>query len=304
MNLRRLAFLLCLVSVIWASQTCRATEPIPVTVSIPPQKYFVERIGGNAVKVSVLVPPGANPATYEPKPSQMKALAVSRIYFAIGVPFERVWLKKITAVNPKIRMLHTDRSIQKLKMASHVDPYGQIYEESSNLSHENSHLEKGLDPHIWLSPALVKKQALVISHALISVDPPHKKFYMENFKAFQADLDRLDAEIRAIFARKGRANEFLVFHPSWGYFAEAYGLKQVPIEVEGKEPHAAEMARLIKLAKEKGIKVIFVQPQFSTKRAEAIAKEIGARIVIADPLREDWIQNLREVAKKFDAALR
>jgi zinc transport system substrate-binding protein len=304
MNLRKMVFLFCLVPVIWISEICRATEPIPVTVSIPPQKYFVERIGGKGVKVSVLVPPGSNPATYEPRPSQMKALALSRMYFSIGVPVERVWLEKITAVNPKILMVRTDQSIQKLKMASHVDPGGENYEEKSVASHESTHPEHGLDPHIWLSPALVKKQARVIRDALLSVDPVHEKVYMEKFEAFQADLDQLDSEIREIFTHKGRANEFLVFHPSWGYFAKAYGLKQVPIEVEGKEPHAAEMARLIKYAKGKGIKVIFVQPQFSTKRAEAIAMEIGARIVVADPLREDWMQNLREVATKFDAALR
>jgi zinc transport system substrate-binding protein len=304
MNLRKLAFLFCLVPMIWISEICRATEPIPVTVSIPPQKYFVERIGGNAVKISVLVPPGSNPATYEPRPSQMKALALSRIYFAIGVPLERVWLEKITAVNPKILMVRTDQSIQKLKMASHGDHGEESYEGKSVASHENTYAEQGLDPHIWLSPALVKKQARVIRDALVSVDPAHKKLYRENFEAFQADLDQLDLEIREIFTHKGRANEFLVFHPSWGYFAEAYGLKQIAIEVEGKEPHAAEMAGLIKYAKGKGIKVIFVQPQFSTKRAEAIAMEIGARIVIADPLREDWMQNLREVATKFDATLR
>ena len=275
-----------------------------VTVSILPQKYFVEKIAGEAVTVSVMVAPGSNPAIYEPRPSQMSALAHSRIYFAIGVPFERVWLKKMKALNPEIQIVHTDRSIKKRAMAFRHHHDEENRQGKTIASHGNAHQGQGLDPHIWLSPALVKTQARVIKDALLRIDPAHNKVYNKGFEAFESELDQLDAEIREIFAHKGRGNEFLVFHPSWGYFAETYGLKQVPIEFEGKEPSAAEMAGLIQYARSKGIKVIFVQPQFSTKRAEVIAREIGARILIADPLHEHWMQNLREVARKFEAALR
>jgi zinc transport system substrate-binding protein len=275
-----------------------------VTVSILPQKYFVEKIAGDAVTVSVMVAPGSNPAIYEPRPGQMNALAHSRIYFAIGVPFERVWLKKMAALNPKMQIVYTDGSIEKRAMAVHHHEEQENGQGKTIASHGHARHGQGLDPHIWLSPALVKTQARIIKDALVRIDPGHEKVYNKGFEAFEAELDQLDAEIREIFGHKGRGNEFLVFHPSWGYFAAAYGLKQVPIEIEGKEPSAAEMARLIQYARSKGIRVIFVQPQFSTKRAEAIAREIGARILIADPLHEHWMQNLREVARKFAAALR
>jgi zinc transport system substrate-binding protein len=281
---------------------CLAIEPLQVTVSILPQKYLVEKLSGNLVKVSVMVQPGFNPATYEPRPSQMRALVHSKVYFAIGVPFERVWLRKITAVNPKIQVVHTDQSIKKLEMIAHHYKGDEDHKHNDVVYHKASHKRGSLDPHIWLSPPLVKIQARVISEALMMIDPAHKEIYKNNLRKFEIKIGRLDAEIRRIFEDKGLAKEFLVFHPSWGYFAEAYGLHQIPVEIEGKEPSATEMVRLIRYAKEKSIKVIFVQPQFSTKTAETIAREIGAKIVIADPLHEDWMENLLEVAVKLKGA--
>jgi zinc transport system substrate-binding protein len=256
-----------------------SNDPLQVVVSILPQKYFVGRIAGEFAGISVMVPPGSNPATYEPKPSQMLALRNSKLYFAINVPFERAWLKKIAGVNPGLEIVHTDQLVKKGVMTS-------------------------LDPHIWLSPPLVKLQARVIADALIRADPAREEIYQRNLLIFNRELDQLDAEIRGIFAGSGQATEFLVFHPSWGYFAAAYGLTQIPVEIEGKEPSLTETVKLIKYARAKGIKIIFVQPQFATKSAEAIAREIGARVVIADPLSQDWANNLREVAAKFKAALR
>jgi zinc transport system substrate-binding protein len=296
-----LGLTLCLSCVLNGAAALGA-EGMPVFVSILPQKYFVERVGGDLVNVSVMVLPGAGPATYEPKPSQLTALSRAKIYYAIGVPFENVWLNKIAASNPKMRIVHTEEGIQKRLLAFHVHHTGDSREEERQ---EWGHDPVGTkDPHIWLSPPLVMLQARTILTALQENDPTHRTFYEANYKAFMMELLEIDAEIRDIFWGRPKGTAFMVFHPSWGYFAETYGLKQIPIEVEGKEPKPAQIKALIEMAREDSIKVIFVQPQFSIKRAEIIAKAIGGHIVSADPLAEDWARNLREQALKILTALK
>jgi zinc transport system substrate-binding protein len=288
-----LPFFLCGI-LLWSP--AQGAETLPVFVSILPQKYFVERVGGNFVDVSVMVLPGATPATYEPKPNQLTALSRAKIYYAIGVPFETVWLKKFAAFNPQMRIMHTDKDIQKRPLAFQLHNGRDAGEEHDP--------DETNDPHVWLSPPLVMLQARTILMALLELDPTHRTVYEANYKAFMIELLELDAEIRNIFWGQPRGAAFMVFHPSWGYFAEAYGLKQIPIEVEGKEPKPAQIKALIEIASEENLKVIFVQPQFSTKRAEVIAKAIGGRIVFADPLAEVWENNLREMAIKIVTALR
>jgi zinc transport system substrate-binding protein len=286
-----------------------AAEKIPVFVSIVPQKYFVEQIGKDLVDVQVMVLPGASPATYEPKPKQMADLSRTKIYFAIGVPFENAWLKEITAANPDMEVIHTDHGIEKLPMAAHHhDDHEDKHHEAMHDHHkkaydEDHQVDTGLDPHIWLSPALVKIQAKTILSALHQADPANRTTYESNFKSFMGKIDKLDANLKMIFAEK-QGFQFLVFHPSWGYFANDYGLKQVPIEVEGKNPKPAQLKELIQHAREKGIRVIFVQPQFSTKSAEVVAREIDGQVAFADPLAADWMTNLQQVADKFQAVLK
>lgn len=297
----RIGLVLCFLGVLHASAVFGA-EGIPLFVSILPQKYFVEKIGGDLVDVSVMVQPGASAVTYEPKPNQMVTLSKAKTYFAIGVPFEKVWLKKITASNQQIHVVHTEKGIKKKALALHV----HVSRDSGEGEHEDVENENhGVkDPHIWLSPPLVMIQARTILMTLQEIDPNNQAVYEANYKKFMLELLEMDAEIRGIFGGKGKGAAFMVFHPSWGYFADAYGLKQIPIEVEGKEPKPAQMKALIEYAREKAIKVIFVQPQFSTKRAEIIAKAIGGRIMLADPLAEDWRNNLRKQALKIMTALR
>ena len=277
--------------------TAVASGAIPVYVSIVPQKYFVEKIGGKLVDVSVMVEPGANPANYEPRPRQMIGLSKTIIYYAVGVPFEKTWLKKIASVNPEMLIAHTEEGIKKIPMKSH-------HHEEDVHDKEEEHHHGILDPHIWLSPPLVRIQADNILKSLIEVDPTHRPLYETNHRNFRKEIDALDAEIREIFAEKGEGLQFMVFHPAYGYFAQAYGLTQVPVEIEGKSPKPAELGRLIKYARKHGIRVIFVQPQFSTKKAGVIAKAIRGQITFADPLAGNWAENLRQVAAKFKAALK
>lgn len=265
----------------WAA----ATPPsLPVEVSILPQKLFVTMIGGDRVSVSVLVPPGYEPADYSPSPSQMHALATARIYFAIGVPFEDAWLPKIRAINPRLEIVPTQDGIQKMPM----DTGGRISPGKPRL----------LDPHIWLSPSLVRIQGMNIRDALIRADPQHAAIYRLNYLRFARYVNSVDEKILSILAaHRGRTRTFMVFHPAWGYFARDYGLRQLPIEIEGKDPAPRDLVRLIHEAKRLGIKTVFVEPQFSKHAATAIATAIGGQVVAVDPLAENWGANLVAAAE-------
>ena len=304
----KLSLLIC-ITVINLSGVGVAAEKIPVFVSIVPQKYFVEQIGKDMVDVQAMVLPGASPATYEPKPQQMVALSKAKIYFAIGVPFENTWLAKIIATNANMNVVHTEHGIQKLEMKAHhhhedeVEEHGHEEHHDEVAKDEDHHEHEGLDPHIWLSPPLVKVQASAILAALQEADPVHKAVYEENFNDFIARVDQLDSDLKKTFTGK-KGLQFMVFHPAWGYFADAYGLEQVPIEIEGKDPKPAQLRELIEHARESGIKVIFVQPQFSTKSAKVIASDIEGQVAFANPLAEEWMDNLRQVAEKFKATLK
>jgi zinc transport system substrate-binding protein len=285
-NPRRLARILSLTLLVTLSLAGPGlAAPLPVFVSILPQKYFVERVGGERVAVSVMVGPGQSPATYEPTPRQMAALSQARLYFSIGVAFEDTWMARIRAANPALRLVPLQRGIALLPLTG---PDGK---------------PTGKDPHIWTSPNRVVLMAANVRDALIEADPVHRGDYEANHRAFLADLDALDRDIRAILVpAQGKA--FLVFHPSWGYFAQDFGLRQIPIEAAGKEPGAKALARVIDLGRREGAKVIFVQTQFSRHTAETVAAAIGARIVAVDPLAENYPQNLRRVAHEFADALK
>lgn len=301
LNQRKLVlFSIFLVSVIFlfpCGGHAQAGKKLTVFVSIPPQKYFLQQIGRQRLDVEVMVQPGASPATYEPKPRQMAAISRTQIYFAIGVPFEKTWLKKIAAANPAMKMVHTDRGILKIPMtANHLES-----EHQRQKDRQDHHGE--LDPHIWLSPALVMIQARTILNALVEIDPDHSAIYEANTRVFVSKLAALDVDLKNTFAGK-QGFQFMVFHPSWGYFARAYGLQQVPVEIEGKDPKPAQLKALIEYAQKKHINTIFVQPQFSSRSAELVAKEIGGQVIFADPLAADWSSNLRAVAQKFKVALK
>jgi zinc transport system substrate-binding protein len=269
--------------------------PMPVAVGILPQRFFVEKIGGNLVEVEVMVPPGATPEQYEPKPRQMEALSRSRIYFACGVPFETIWLPRMVSANDKIVVIHTEKDIKKRAIESHSDHV--------ETAKTGAHAHEGPDdPHVWLSPPLVMLQARSIFEALAAEDPRNRSSYETNYKAFVSELVDLDLYISRIFATVPKPALFMVFHPAWGYFADAYGLKQVPVEVEGKEPKAKELDEFIKQARELGAKAIFVQPQYSPRSAQIVADAVGGGLVEADDLAPDWDKNLRQVAGQIAAA--
>ncbi|MBC7084542.1 MAG: zinc transport system substrate-binding protein [Bacillota bacterium] len=248
---------------------------VRVVVSILPQAYFVERIGGDRVDVSVMVPPGASPHTYEPTASQMRDLARARMYVRIRVHFEEAWMPRISAANKNMLIVDSTSGIA---------------------------LSRDEDPHVWLSPRLVRVQAEHICRGLVKIDPAGREVYEHNKAAFLRELDALDEELARVLAPV-RGRRFMVLHPAWGYFARDYGLQELPIEVEGKEPSAKELAALVETARANHVKVVFVQPQMSPRTAEVLARQIGARVVTLDPLARDWAANLRTVAQTLAEVL-
>jgi len=271
-------------------------DALSIVVSIAPQKYFVEQIGGARVDVWIMVATGSNPATYEPTPEQLRAISKADAYVTIGVPYENAWAERILAVNRGMTVVDSVEGIERQPMAAH--------HHGDELSEAEPHGEdaENLDPHVWLSPELVKIQAGTICKALASLDARHEAEYRANLDDFLGEIDALDAHIREKLAGV-ETRKFLVFHPAWGYFARDYDLEMMTVEVGGQEPSAAELAELITLAEEAGIKVVFAQPEFSTRSAEAIADEIGAEVVLVSPLSPDWQSNLYQFAEALAQAL-
>ncbi len=261
-------------------------------VSIQPQAYFVKKIGGDHVSVEVLVKPGSGPHSYEPTAKQMSRLAEAGVFFRIGVPFEDRLMEKISAMMPGLNVVDTRKGIKLHAMQD---------DEHDRDAHKGHDEHEGMDPHIWMSPRLVKTQANTICDALKKIDPEHAEDYERNLQKFQAELTGLDTTIAKRLAPL-KGSTFFIFHPSLGYFADAYGLKQQAVEVEGKAPSARQLGELIAKAKAQGVKVVFVDPQFSSRSAERVANSIGGTVVPIDPLAEDYITNMTNIAEKIGKA--
>lgn len=275
-----------------AAVSAWAASPIDVAVSIPPQKYFVQMIGGDHVTVEVLVPANAEPETYEPTPRQIARLSRVDLYMKIGVPLEQAWLKRFTAANPKMVVVDTARGIERIQMRRHEHDHGAA-------------AGPGLDPHIWLSPVLVRIQAMNIRDALIKADPAHAADYLQGYVKLARKIDQVDSDIlQSLVGHPLKQTRFIVFHPAFGYFAAAYGLTQVPIEIEGKEPGPRQLGELVAFAKKNDIKVVFIEPQFAQKAAKTIADSIGGIVVTIDPLQEDWPAGMEAIAAALNKALR
>jgi zinc transport system substrate-binding protein len=279
-----------------ASKEIKKEKP-SVTVSILPQKYFVQRIVGDSYKINVMIPPGYSPATYEPTPREMKAVGESILYFRIGhIAFEKAWMDKIASLNEGMKIVDTSKGIT---FINERPPHSHKKSEAEGLYH---HDHGGIDPHIWLSPSAVKVQVKNILDVFIETDPDGRMIYEKNYQAFIQDLDQLQAEIKAILeSLKGK--KFMVYHPAWSYFAREYGLIQFPIEIEGKSPGAAVLKKIIDIAKQENIRVIFVQQQFDSNSAQAVANEIDGKVIAMDPLAPDWLNNLKKMALIFKESL-
>ncbi len=290
-------------------------QPITVAVSILPQAEFVEKVGGDKVKTVVVIPPGADPHTYESSPREIEEISKARIFVTVGtgMPFEKVWINRLETINSGALIVNSSDGIKLGKLAAHhhyegegeeelAGKPGADHENESGEVHENesdgNHEETELDQHIWTSPASVKVMVENIYEGLVKIDPQNETYYAQNRDSYLKELAALDARIQEKLEGKTERN-FMVYHPSWGYFAADYNLTMIPVEIEGKEPSARDLAEIVDLAKEKKVKVIFVQPQFSTQSAKSIAQEIGGEVIAVDPLAKDYIANMDNVSDIF-----
>jgi len=265
---------------------------IGTVVTIPPQADFVRQVGGEKVNVTIMVPSGASPHVYTPTPRQMTDVAKADMYAKVGsgISFELAWMDKIAAQNKDMLVVDCSEGIA-------------LQENVGDHDHQDEGGEHGeLDPHIWVSPLNAIIMVRNICDGLVQIDPDNRAYYEGNMNTYIKELEDLDRDIRDSLPGEGD-RLFMVYHPSLGYFAREYDLTMLSIEEEGKEPTAAALIDLIQQAKENNIKAIFTSPQFNQQSAEAIARQIGARVVLFDPLAEEYIKNMRAFVSELALAM-
>ena len=259
-----------------------------ITVSIAPFKYFIEEIAGEDFKVNIIVPPGASPHIYEPYPEQISNLRRSKAYISNGfLGFERAWLDRFYEIN---------KTMVKLSLGDKIDPI------SSGHRHEGNHVE-GTDPHYWVSPKCAMGIASSVKDLLCSLNPDEKRRYESNFDTLLSKIAEADSLAESLFSGAAAGRSFMIYHPNLGYLARDYGLEEVPVESDGKEPPPSRLTELIYLARAENIRTIFVQKEYDSRNANTIALEIGAKIIVIDPLSEEWlsatIEIITELHKSF-----
>lgn len=269
---------------------------IPVAVTLLPMKEMAEAVGGERIAVTVVVPPGSEPHTFEPTPGQIAAISGSRLFFRVGgdlIPFEERLASRLLAQNPDLIVIDLSEGIDLIPGGCtcgghHHDDDGHHHAGSS-------------DPHIWLTPLNGAIMAETIAAALSAADPGGAEIYRQNLEEYRARIDSVDAGVRErLSGLKNR--HFIVTHDAWGYFAREYDLRQVPVHIGGKEPTAREIQEIIRIAREEGIGIVCIEPQFPEKTARVIAAEIGGEVVVIDPLPEAYLQNFLTIADALGGA--
>ena len=255
-----------------------------VVVSILPEVTFVNKIAKDMVDVTLMVTPGSSPHSYEPKASQMMALSKADLYFSIGVEFENIWLERFKTQTPQLKFVNISEDVPKIEISEH-----------HHHDEEEHHHEK-FDPHTWTSPKNVAIMANAIYTNLVKIDSKNESFYKKNLNTFLQEIQDTDTQIKNLLKDLKSKAKFMVFHPSWGYFANEYNLVQLALEVGGKNPKPKEMIKIIKEARKEQVEVIFTQPEFSDKSAKIIAKEANIKVKKISPLNPKWSQNLINMA--------
>lgn len=264
-----------------------------VTVSIVPQKFFVNQIAGSWLNVNVMVPPGSSPATYEPTPIQMKKLSESQLYFKLGhIGFEKGWMSKLASINSNMKIIDTSKDLDLIE----EEEFGVVHSDG----HGHSHVHEGFNPHTWLSPELVKEQAKVIYNELLLAYPEHADSMKINLDAFIVKIDSTNRVLEEQLRHLSGVS-FIVYHPVWTYLAHDYNMNQVAIEFNGKEATAKKLKEVIDFARANNIKVVFAQKEFDASQAKSIANEINGEVVLLNPLDYDWFKVMHEFGQAFEA---
>ena len=278
-----ISLILFLFSCNYKKNTTKEEGKQVITVSILPQKTFIHKIAGNDFDVNVLIPPGASPAAYTLLPSQLKNINRSQVWFRIGyIGFEHSWKEKISQANRKMKVVDLSADLDLISV--------------TDTKHPDKKHNKGVDPHIWMSPELVKQMCLHITKILSDLNPEKESVYKNNYLEFVKEIDELSSKIQEAL-KDYHDRQFITFHPSLSYYAREYGLIQHSLESGGKEPTPQHMARVVELAKKEGIKTIYIQSEFDREHARVFAEEIEGEIVEVWPLNPAWAENLMEITK-------
>ncbi len=275
--MKYLSLIFLLFSVFSCGRKGESSDRKIITVSIAPFKYFVEEIGGDNFEVNVMVPPGSDPHIYEPFPDQVSKLRRSEAYISNGhLDFETAWLKRFHEINP---------SMKKLSLGDVIEPLVSDY--------DGIHFESA-DPHYWTSPVSAMLIARSVRDLLAGIDPDHMQQINDNYQALNDRIRELDSTARELFSGVS-GKKFMTYHPNLGYLARDYGLQEISVEHEGKEPSPARLMELVNIARHDSLKIILVQKEFDLRNAKVIADETGARPVIIDPLSENWLESVTEI---------
>jgi zinc transport system substrate-binding protein len=275
------------------------TDKLRVFVSILPEKYLVDRIGGEYVETGVMVPKGQDPHGYAPTPKQIMQLGNASVYFEVGMPFEKRIVSKLKGSDSGIKFIDICKGIKRREISGGEHDHDHDHAEV----HDHGREHEGLDPHVWNSISNLKMMSGNICDELVKLAPAKADYFKKNLNALDDEMTKLEDKLKLqLKPFKGRT--FFVFHPAFGYFADEFGMKQEAVEVDGKSPTPKQIAELIKEARKDKVKIIFVAPQFNAQSAEAIAKSIGGAVVSLDPLPENPLKNFSDIAKKLEQALK
>lgn len=273
--------------------------PMEIVVTIPPQAEFVEMIAEDKANVTIMVPPGASPHTYEPRRSQLVNLSNAVLYAKVGTPieFEINWLYKIKEMNKDMIIVDCSKNIELIESNHLHEEYNSDHNQKENNNHIlEDHSHEGLhDPHIWLSLNNAAVMVENIYEALILIDPSNKNFYNSNMNKYIREIKKLDGEITEMF-KDMENNKFMVYHDAWAYFARDYDLVQIPIEKDGKEPTPKGIRQLIDQARKEEITVVFASPELNISSAQVIAEEINGAVVLISPLEQNYLENMRNIS--------
>ena len=272
-----------------------------ITVTIEPLRYFTEAIAGDNFNVVSMVPKGSSPETYDPTPQQLVDLAKSKAYFRIGyIGFEQTWMDKLTDNAPHLQFFDTSRGIDLIFDSSHVHHHhGDDEAYAHDSIQEDEHHILGVEPHIWSSAYNAQIIAGNIVNALCTIDKNNEETYMERYKNLCNQIEHTDSLICHMLSAPNADRAFMIYHPALSYFARDYGLHQISIEEDGKEPSPSHLKNLIDTCKKEKVRVIFVQPEFDRRNAEIIAKQTGTKVVPINPLSYDWEEEMLNIAREL-----
>ncbi|MFV1994879.1 MAG: metal ABC transporter solute-binding protein, Zn/Mn family [Verrucomicrobiales bacterium] len=288
-----------------ASPAPEAPEAPAIAVSILPQREIVRRLAGDYFEILVFVKPGQDPHHFSASPQQVMGLARARAFFGIGMPFETTLIPRIRDTAPGLTIVDVSEGVTTGKGGRGEDGeqgQGKGKEQEQEQEQEQEHEDYGYDPHLWLSPPLLKLVARNTRDALIVIDPEHSDSYRANLAVFEEEVDRLHQKIEGLL-RPFAGESFYVYHPAFTHFADAYDLRQQAVETGGKRPTPKQLMALIEGARRDKARVILVQPQFDPASANTVAHSIGGRVLAVDPLAEDIIGNLEVMARTIHDAL-